>query len=1476
MASNKKWWVLISTLLLISLVFLFYFFVYVKNKENEIIVNNMRVLNQINKNIGSRLDTFYKIHESEFNDAKTKREIHDGTTKRLGKAISETNDDVIQRLKNEGFSASNNDSTESIIKNNSIIFYYDAGNYKYTQEPQEIFDYPLIQRKDIFDFITISELSDDGKELSILYTNGTTGISYLPGDSTHSNFSSRSFFEMIFGYQEFVVFNSSLHNHKDVYVTGYVNKAKFNDLKREVSVFTITLTVIIIILMLLSLPLLKLRIMSNVERLHISDVFLSAGATVIGASVLLILLLFFSSNILYERNNQEEKLKQLSVRVKEGFYQELDSALANMKRIKSRTHHGLSAYFSAAMSRNANATQYCSFFKNLPEPDIYQNNRLLSFKNSYDYVDQFGYPNGYFWADRAGKVNLSLSQLINPPQKGANLNHRSYVMDVVNRSTIKYRDDNIAIESVRSIYEGVYEVGLGMATDVPDLPILAQSSTFVSLFDPIMEQGYGFCIFDKKGKTLFHSDKSRNLNENFLDETQQEFNTYLNSGMDHFGSVVYAGSRHFAYMSPLKELEGLYLATFVNKQFVRSPNVIAMNATIVAQFVFLILLTLIFVILYSSTFKRSKLRQRVFPFNWLRPYITSDLRYQKIYSKLLESNIIAAIFLFWIGLKMESAEGKIFALVFILTALIMLHFYILSLNLPFQKKIYTLFSKTNYPKIFLLFCFIFLTLSSWEYFTRYFLQGQFVDSIWFVSFNLISAIWVYPLFKNVLSKRHQPISDVFEHQEESNENLDLEELIYDSGVPSDKDEISVHSENETNFLHRKFLAYKIYIFTWIILLAIIPTSIFFSITFKKEKSIMYKSNLHAVHTQEKNWRSKKALAYFEKNEKGKLKVKDLNYFLEGMEKQTVDLEGKVDSVNELTKLRLSITQKTPFTRHVIPAGFYQFKCFADTQEAKSSVFDEYYQYVRFYFDNYGKQSQGYIKDFSHEQDWVLSNDRMYFNDTKMLIQGNSQSLTDIFTKYPLLHIILLITLLVLVYKLSEYALHRIFGLDFKDYVDQMVGVKDLDGLVEEIEQVIKFSFSSENNNSIGAIKGSKSGESKTKISGYNLTSSFNNCLITGVNASHLFRVRERLRKNDDFHFVTIDFFDLKHGDIDDFEKEEKVENYIEATKLNNIILKIANLSGKSIDSFMRDALQGKVKKQSKPILVYIEHFEYAYNDRAYNKRKMLILERLVDNPSIRVVISSEVDPKKIYNFHQSSIELLKKKLANNDDEFMQTRSLLREISVDYKKWMHLMGGFYKITAPLEMTTKEYVNSKDDVLSEELKNGVYLNQLINRYEKNYDPDISEEDYTLNIQELSSSYYFSIWGSLSKEERLIVYDIAKDKFVNTNNVNGIIDLLHKGILKFDHSLRLMNESFTNFILSEVHSNEALEREMESRKKGKWSTASAVIILVIISLIIFVSFGKVSALNDVNALVSSLGAVLALFLRVSGLVSIGGGSK
>jgi hypothetical protein len=76
----------------------------------------------------------------------------------------------------------------------------------------------------------------------------------------------------------------------------------------------------------------------------------------------------------------------------------------------------------------------------------------------------------------------------------------------------------------------------------------------LSLIDPILPFGYGFALFDETGLVLFNTDKTRNLHENFLQETDWNKQLYAEA----FGhsthrslTIKYLGRDYMAHVTPV-------------------------------------------------------------------------------------------------------------------------------------------------------------------------------------------------------------------------------------------------------------------------------------------------------------------------------------------------------------------------------------------------------------------------------------------------------------------------------------------------------------------------------------------------------------------------------------------------------------------------------------------------------------------------------------------------------------------------------------------------------------------------------------------------------------------------------------------------------------------------------------------------------------------------------------------------------------
>ncbi len=76
----------------------------------------------------------------------------------------------------------------------------------------------------------------------------------------------------------------------------------------------------------------------------------------------------------------------------------------------------------------------------------------------------------------------------------------------------------------------------------------------LSLIDPILPFGYGFALFDETGLVLFHADKTRNIRENFLQETDWNKQVYAEA-FGHSGhrslTIKYLGHDYQAHVMPV-------------------------------------------------------------------------------------------------------------------------------------------------------------------------------------------------------------------------------------------------------------------------------------------------------------------------------------------------------------------------------------------------------------------------------------------------------------------------------------------------------------------------------------------------------------------------------------------------------------------------------------------------------------------------------------------------------------------------------------------------------------------------------------------------------------------------------------------------------------------------------------------------------------------------------------------------------------
>lgn len=1380
---SSKGWIVLSTAIVIGIVFSIYFLVYVKGKEKAIISNNFRVLQQVVKNIkfleNSYLDNAKIISKNKEGSIEVNRNLSEVNVQLL------VEKDTLYKVSNAGIKYGNEGIfflVDSTANNDCCKIYFT--NY------DVFFNNELFQRKDVFDQIIITEVKKEEGILTrkVLYSNHLLGIM---DSSFYVKTLQSAKDDITINHKEFVSFNQTIDDDLDIYISGLVLKSTFEQQKRSVSpllIFTISISIILIIL---AMPLLKLKIMSNEERLYIKDVIFTGISVLIGPAVLLVflytLLIFFGNG----KEKLDDNLEELSKKIELNFRNELHRLVNQIDFLNTQFTDvsKKSDLVDRTFTLAPDSALINKFGKEMQDISDYSKHEVSGYKVFKDVVRndeiKFKHLKAAFWADSSARLLILLSAF-NKPSYAQDLSHRKYLTNILENKPNYFKDSTntihkIAIESIKSVSDGSYEVGVGKSTaEKATLPVMAISTKLASVMGTVLEEGYGFCILNKEGKTMFHSDIKKNMNENFLEETNGIFSPSMVSKIDIVKHWDYEGKNQTIYFRPLNCLSDHYIATFVNSEVQYGPYTTSMVSSFVLFLGYLIIVLLVYLVMYFVTLQTSKLKQTVYVFNFLRPYETE--RHFNKYKRLILLSIVVIIYLILSSIVNKSHfDFLIMDLIIVTTSLLIFSFYTLNSCHPDNKLTESVFNKYSNTGFKLLAIFIVVLL---VYRIIHYLGEDHNIGEGYEGPIVLNSIAGLLLILFIL----------------------LESFYDERGF---KLEFLKHLEFSIDRVQN---SYKFYLFLWGIIFSIIPINLFFQMTYSKETSISEKYRSLDLLTKIQNWEKANYIEFSDKFENEDIYD---TVFLKSMEKGMIHL-AIVDSLLNIDLVKIdSLTCSNP-------------KDFGHNH-----YFNLIYKKIRPDYNVRTSLTSNFIADCASDLSWTFTENS---DSLKFLLESNFDQGLPVnqirkakvyfyYARLPAIFLIFAVSLIIL-WIFLNFTLDKIYGFSYKKYARKTTKIKSKRFIKRFINPDI-----------------------------ISKTSSYNNIFIVSVNSSNTFPIRNNLKSTYKDLLLTLDFYDFQ-------------ANAIENT--GNTSKEIFNVLGSK--RFKKDwrRIEEYFSQSDEMVYILIEHFEYGYNDVGMNKLKLEVLKYLVDCEHFKVLISSEINAAKLLDYYEDSINKLENLLKTSGvTDRKENQKKLDDLKIDFKKWQHLLGSFVTCIIPIH----KFPYKKDSEYEKELAHGEYLEMIKKYLGKKMNADIPKDDMVLTVQQMSSPYYYSIWNSLSKDERYIVYDIAKDRFVNTINTDGILSLLNKGILVYDHSMRLMNDSFENFVLTKVNSNEALEMEMESRKKGTWDTAFAVILLLIISLVIFLSIGQQNFLNDINSFLTAIAALIGLLIRFSGFLSFGG---
>ncbi len=202
------------------------------------------------------------------------------------------------------------------------------------------------------------------------------------------------------------------------------------------------------------------------------------------------------------------------------------------------------------------------------------------------------------------------------------------------------------------------------------------------------------------------------------------------------------------------------------------------------------------------------------------------------------------------------------------------------------------------------------------------------------------------------------------------------------------------------------------------------------------------------------------------------------------------------------------------------------------------------------------------------------------------------------------------------------------------------------------------------------------------------------------------------------------------------------------------------------------------------------------------------------------------------------------------------------------RWHSLLGSFYMFHVQNLISTQGDAPKNASTLREKLEkfihdecraspalrslNDIYSNLLL----KDLKDRVTEDTVREAIFQMAKGYYEQIWQSLTVDEQLALYHVAKDRYIHIEHP-GLEPLLKKGLILFDPDLQLMNTSFREFVRMAGERDELKKQEQE-KGQSIWKALKVPVGLglgTIILLLIFTQEELRTALPAVISLVPLL---------------------
>jgi len=129
-----------------------------------------------------------------------------------------------------------------------------------------------------------------------------------------------------------------------------------------------------------------------------------------------------------------------------------------------------------------------------------------------------------------------------------------------------------------------------------------------------------------------------------------------------------------------------------------------------------------------------------------------------------------------------------------------------------------------------------------------------------------------------------------------------------------------------------------------------------------------------------------------------------------------------------------------------------------------------------------------------------------------------------------------------------------------------------------------------------------------------------------------------------------------------------------------------------------------------------------------------------------------------------------------------------------------------------------------------------------------------------------HYRYLWSKCSPDEKLVLVQLAQHGLVNPKYFGWVMDLMNRGLVVRDPTLRVMNESFARFVRQEMQRSHILELQEEEGPSG-WSVLKWILPAPLILVAAFLFVTQRDALSNLTGVLIAVVSLAPILVNLYG---------